>query len=171
VSERTRERYSARMDEATRLLWWRRFLTVAFSIFAFISFVMEALVAFQDLTPNKSNPLVYVWWWYASSFDPLFLHPPDYMRAMLVFDMVLFGPFHVAIAYAIARDRRWILRPAWLYAGAMVYSTLLYFAMEFFHPVPGTNIPAVIAINVPYTILPFVLLWYLTRRWGEEPAS
>ncbi len=50
-----------------------------------------------------------------------------------------------------------------LFASAMVYSTVVYFAIEIIGERGRANLPMVIAINVPYTLVALVLGWRLRR--------
>ena len=48
-----------------------------------------------------------------------------------------------------------------LYGSAIVYSTLVYFGWEFLDVAnrAAANLPVVILVNVPYTIVPLLLMW------------
>lgn len=76
---------------------------------------------------------------------------------MCTIDGFVFGPFYLVLIYAFVRECEWIRGPALLYAGAIVYSTLVYFGVEFLTELERADIVWVITINIPYTIVPILL--------------
>jgi hypothetical protein len=143
-----------------------RVLIACFALFAFTSIFMEPYVTFGvDLT-RAGGPLARAWYFYARSWDPLFLDPPLYLRVMTGVDEWIFGPMYVVLIYAFLRRREWIRAPALLYCGAIVYSTLVYFLTEFLGEGQRANLAMVTAVNIPYAIIPCALAW---RFWGSGP--
>lgn len=140
-----------------------RILVGAFVLFAFTSFVMEPYVVFAVDLGAARDPLGRAWHLYASRWDPLFLAPPLFLRVMCAIDAVVFGPMYVALIVGFVRRREWVRTLALIYAAAIVYSTIVYFAVELLAPPPGTDLLMVIVINIPYTIMPLVLAWRVAR--------
>ncbi len=140
-------------------------LVFFFGIFAITSFVYEPFITFGvDL--SKSTSLVgRSWFWYAESFDPVFLDTPLWLRIMCTIDFVVFGPCYLVFIYAFIKDRDWVRVPALIYGSAIVYSTLVYFGWEFLdaNNRAHANLAMVVLINIPYTIVPLALMWRVRR--------
>jgi len=140
------------------------FLVVWFSVFAFTSLVMEMYITFRVDLASSCDPFGRVWFWYAASFDPIFLDPPPFLWLMCTIDGFVFGPFYLVLIYAFARECAWIRGPALLYAGAIVYSTVVYFGVEFLTELERADIFWVVVINIPYTIVPILLALRVRSR-------
>jgi hypothetical protein len=138
-------------------------LVATFVLFAFTSFVMEPYVVFGVDLAAARDPFGRAWHLYASRWDPLFLATPLFLRVMCGIDAVVFGPMYVALIVGFLRRREWVRTLALVYASAIVYSTIVYFAVELLAPPPGTDLAMVILINVPYTVMPLVLAWRVRR--------
>ncbi len=143
-----------------------RVLIAFFALFAFTSLFMEPYITFGVDLAKATGPLARAWYFYARSWDPLFLEQPTYMRVMTGIDEWIYGPTYLVLIYAFLRRREWIRSPALLYCGAVVYSTLVYFLIEFLTQRHRAVLPMVVAVNIPYTIVPCILAW---RVWGTEP--
>ena len=48
----------------------------------------------------------------------------------------------------------------------IIYSTVIYFGYELWMELHKANMMVVFLINIPYTLIPLLLLW---RLWNEEP--
>jgi len=140
-----------------------RVLIACFGLFAFTSIFMEPYITFGVDLATATGPLGRAWYFYASRWDPLFLEPPTYLRVMTGIDEWVYGPMHLALIYAFVRRRAWIRLPALLYCGAIVYSTLVYFLTEFLSEGHRANLAMVTVVNVPYTIVPCLLVWRMRR--------
>ena len=138
-------------------------LVIFFAIFAFTSLVMEMYIVFGVDLRRASDPLGRLWHFYAARWDPLFLDTPLYLKVMCGIDGFLFGPFYLVLIYAFARSRDWIRVPALLFVAAIVYSTLVYFAVELLGEARRADLLMVVLVNVPYTIVP-LLLAYRVRQ-------
>ena len=143
-----------------------RMLIAFFALFAFTSIFMEPYITFGVNLAKARSPLGRAWYFYARNWDPLFLEPPSYMRDRTGIDEWLYGPTYLVLIYAFVRRREWIRSPALLYCGAVVYSTLVYFLVEFLTQAHRANLPMVVVVNIPYTIIPCILAW---RVWGAGP--
>eukprot|EP00041_Stephanoeca_diplocostata_P011836 m.196383 g.196383 ORF g.196383 m.196383 type:complete len:177 (+) comp18690_c0_seq9:220-750(+) len=127
----------------------------------------------QDaLDSNPSDIVRHLWAWYAKSFDPIFLETPLFLRIMCGVDMAIFGPLQAAIGFALWTERlqssaRWRLVTL-MYASAIVYSTVIYFAVEVIQESHRADMLWVVVINVPYTIVPLLLAG---KVWQMEVAE
>ena len=72
------------------------------------------------------------------------------------------------VRIAPVRRRDWIRLPGLLYSGAIIYSTLVYFLTEFLTEGHRANLLMVTLVNIPYTIVPCVLVW---RLWHPRPFA
>ena len=150
----------------TRLPAIDRVLVAFFGVFAFTSICMEPYITFGVDLAKATSPLGRAWYFYARSWDPLFLEQPMNMRVMTGLDEWIYGPMYLVLIYAFVRRREWIRAPAFLYCGAIIYSTLVYFLTEFLTEGHRANLAMVVVVNIPYTIVPCLLAW---RLWGREP--
>lgn len=155
----TRSR-SARPFDALLVFW--------FCVFAVTSLVYEQYIVFDVDLSSATGIFGRSWYWYASSFDPIFLDTPLWLRIMCTIDAYVFGPFYLVLIYAFVRGRNWIRVPALLYGSAIIYSTAVYFGWEFLDAAnrAEANLAAVFVVNIPYTIVPLLLLW---RMRSPEP--
>mmetsp|Transcript_1215 Transcript_1215/g.1229 ORF Transcript_1215/g.1229 Transcript_1215/m.1229 type:complete len:91 (+) Transcript_1215:2-274(+) len=76
---------------------------------------------------------------------------------MCSIEVFLFGPLYFVCAYGLQYKLKWLPYIALPFCGALFYSTIVYFAMELIEPLPGTNMIAVILVNIPWSILPILL--------------
>ena len=146
------------------------FLVACFSLFAFTSLVYEPFVVFGVDLAGAADPVGRSWFWYARSFDPVFLAPPLWLRILCDIDAFLFGPFYLVLVYALVRGRAWIRLPALLYGGAIVYSTLVYFGWELLDAGNRgrADLAVVVLVNLPYTVVPLILI---RRMWRPAPFA
>jgi hypothetical protein len=137
------------------------FLVFWFCVFCVSSFIYEQFIVFGVDLSTTESVFGRSWYWYAKSFDPVFLDPPLWLRVMCTIDGYIFGACYPVFIYAFARRRNWVRIPALLYGSAIVYSTLVYFGWEFLDPAnrADANLLAVFVINVPYTLVPLLLMW------------
>jgi len=137
------------------------FLVFWFCLFAVSSLVYEQFIVFGVDLSTMTDVFGRSWYWYASSFDPIFLDTPLWLQIMCTIDAYVFGPFYLVLIYALVRERNWIRVPALLYGAAIVYSTLVYFGYEFLDESnrAHANLLAVFLVNIPYTLVPLLLMW------------
>ena len=142
-------------------------LVVTFWIFAFTALVFEPLYYFGcdwniDNCSSSSFPLVRqvgdIWKIYCV-WDPLFVRPPSWLQVMCVIEVVVFGPLYAITAYGLQKKAKWLPAVALPFCGALFYSTIVYFAMEFIFMEPGTNVVMVLLVNIPWSIFPVLLSW------------
>lgn len=143
-------------------------LVIFFAIFAFTSLVMELYIVFDVDLRHSSDPFARLWYFYAARWDPIFLATPLFLKVMCAIDAFVFGPFYLVLIYAFVRRRNWIRIPALIFVSAIVYSTIVYFAVELIGESHRADMLMVVLINVPYTIVP---LWLAYRVRHAEPFS
>jgi len=141
------------------------FLVFCFCLFAVSSIVYEQFIVFGVDLATTRDIFGRSWYWYASSFDPIFLDTPLWLRIMCTIDAYVFGPFYLVLVYAFTRGKNWIRVPALLYGAAILYSTAVYFGYEFLHETnrAEANLLAVFLVNVPYTVVPLLLMWRVRK--------
>lgn len=144
-----------------------RLFIVAFSIFAFTSLIFEQWIVWGVDLRAATDPFGRAWLWYAETFDPLLLDRLLSIRVTFGIDAFVFGTFYLVLVYAFVRRRNWIRLPALLYGSAMLYSIAVYVLMEVFSEhAAQTNLPMVLLIGAPYTIIPLLLVY---RMWKPDP--
>ena len=144
------------------------FLVFFFCVFSITSLVYEQYIVFDVDLSAATDVVGRSWYWYASLFDPVFLATPLWLRIMCSIDAYVFGPFYLVLIYAFARGCNWIRIPALIYGAAIVYSTVVYFGWELFDAANRSeaDLTAVFVVNLPYTIIPLLLMW---RMRNPEP--
>jgi hypothetical protein len=137
------------------------FLVACFSVFAVSSLVYEQFIVFGVDLSTTTDIFGRSWYWYARSFDPVFLDTPLWLRIMCGIDAYVFGPCYLVFIYAFTRCRDWVRIPALLYGAVIVYSTVVYFGWEFLDAAnrQQANLLAITVVNIPYTIVPLLLMW------------
>jgi hypothetical protein len=139
-------------------------------LFSFVALVFEPLYYFgcnwSDVSDScDGSPYAIVrgaavlWRIYSKQWDPMFIDIPVWLRVMCAIEVGLFGPLYAVCAFGLWRRSEWLPPVAYLFSGALLYSTIVYFAMEVIELLPGTNLPMVFLINIPWSILPVVLSW------------
>jgi hypothetical protein len=98
-------------------------------------------------------------WMIYAHWDPLFLEVPLWLRVLCSIEVFVFGPLYLITAWGILRRASWLKALALPFSGALVYSTGVYFTMELLEAMPGTNMLMVFAVNLPWTIVPLMLMW------------
>ena len=143
-------------------------LVAWFALCAFPSLVMEMYIVLGVDLAAATDPLGRAWYFYASSWDPIFLDTPLWLRVMCTIDAFVFGAFYPLLVYALVKGLNWIRIPALLYSAAIVYSTLVYFGVEVIGESGRADLLMVFVINLPYTVFPLALAW---RMRMPEPFT
>lgn len=110
---------------------------------------------------------------YGQRYDPLLLARPPFWRATIWIDVLFFGPFYAAAIYAFVRGRDWIRPVALVWAGTMTANVLIILMEERYGVHATPHFPVVVAVNAPWLLLPFAVMWRLrhtypfTRPVGE----
>jgi hypothetical protein len=159
------------------LIWRRPFdlaLVCFFALAAFTSLVMEPYFVFGVDYHRPGDPFAAGWLLYATSWDPAFVDRPLFLRVICGIDLFVFGPFYLVLIYAFIKRRDWIRLPGLLYASAIVYSTVEYFAWEFIGERSRANLAMVVVCNIPYTVMPLLAAYRLRHPnpfSRSEPGS
>ena len=114
-----------------------RLLLGTFGMFLFVAWFFEPAVIYlcgwEGLGTAACDATLIgrLWHFYAASFDPVFLNLPLWLRIVCSLDTFLFGPFYAVSLFAFGTGRqlaRWYVAIALPSAGALLYSTVVYFA-------------------------------------------
>lgn len=145
-------------------------LVACFVVFSVSSLVYEQYVVFGIDLSTTTDVFGRSWYWYARTFDPVFLDPPLWLRIMCSIDAYVFGTCYLVFIFAFVKGRNWVRVPALLYGAAIVYSTLVYFGWEFLDAEnrARADLLAVFVVNIPYTLVPLLLMW---RVRNPEPFT
>lgn len=131
-------------------------------LFAVTSGISDAVPTLGvTMAPDSPNPLARANYWYAVDADPLFMHPPVWMRFVTGLSAFVYGPFYLVLAWALVKGRNWIQLPAVIYATMISSLTgIVVFGVEFFgEPEWRTPDPVkFLSFNLPYVLIPLLLL-------------
>lgn len=151
-----------------------------FCLFAFVALIFEPLYYFgcdwngltcplaasNDVVNHTRN----LWMIYAA-WDPMFYVVPMWLRVMCYIEVFIFGPLYVITVYGMYYAAPWFSSVALPFAGALIYSTIVYFAMEVIENMPGTNMWLVFAVNLPWTIIPLLLVYRIATVGVEAKTT
>lgn len=138
------------------------FFIVIFSLFFITSMISDMLpTVYGDLVPGHPNPLMKANYNYANGCDPLFLHPPVWMRFVTGLSAFVYGPFYLILVFSFIKGKNWIQLPAVMY-GTMISTItgVIVFGVEFFGEAqwrcqdPAKFLP----LNLPYVLVPILLI-------------
>jgi hypothetical protein len=110
------------------------------------------------------RPLVDLIHWYGQTYDPLLLARPPFWQMTMWIDVIFFGPFYAFAIYAFIRGRDWIRIPAMVWSGMMLSNVLIILMDEVYGVTPARNLAFVLAVNGPWLLMPFAVLWRLRRE-------
>ena len=141
-------------------------IDIVFAVF-FTLFIVTSCIA--DLVPTLgidfSKPdgtfLVDSNYWYARDADPLFMHPPVWMRIVTGLSAFVYMAFYLVLVPSLIKGWNWIQLPAVIYATMIAGVTgIIVFGVEFFgEPEFQTqNAVKFLAFNLPYVLVPIALL-------------
>lgn len=162
------------------------FFLVCFVIFILVAFVHEPLFylycgwdGLREYSLSKggcSNPVVEAIWVGYAKFDPVYFDMPLWMALMIGFDSILLSPFYVYSVYALWTgkvDTPLYRAIAYSVSGGLIYAMILYITWEVMSAEKyHTALLPVIAYNVPWGIIPLLLifrLYYGAKIQGEKP--
>jgi hypothetical protein len=146
------------------------FFMVMFSLFALTSAISDAIPTLGiPMTADSPSMLARSNFWYGNGCDPLFLLSPLWLRIVTGLSAFVYGPFYVLLVWALAKGKNGIQLPAVMYATLITVITgVLVFGVEFFGEPQYRvqNAPKFLAFNLPYVIVPLLLL---VRMRKESP--
>lgn len=138
------------------------FFAVVFVTFSVTSGIADAIPTLGiEMAPDSPNFLARANYWYAVDADPLFMHPPVWMRIVTGLSTFVYGPFYLLLAWALIKGKNWIQLPAVIYATMISSITgFIVFGVEFFGEphLQTQNAAKFLAFNSPYVLLPILLL-------------
>ena len=139
------------------------YLFVIFFSWAFITCIISDAIPTLGIveSPHSSNILARWNYSYASVNDPLFLHPPVWMRFVTGLSAFVYAPFYLVLIFALVKSKEWIQLFSVIYGSLIVGITgVVVFGVEFFgeaewrthHPI------TFLAFNAPYVLIPLLLI-------------
>ena len=116
-------------------------------------------------------PLVDLVHWWGRNYDPLLMARPAFWRMTIWIDVLVFGPFYVVAIYAFVRGREWIRPWALVWCGLMLANVSVILLEEYdgIHATP--HWPVVLAANVPWFVLPLLVIARLVPVGAPLHAS
>lgn len=164
----------------------RRPVDIAILAFFFVNILfITYVVDVEQLTiPEVADPadFAYPIWpprpavdlihWWGRTFDPLLMARPAWWKATIWIDSLFFGPFYVAAIYAWIRRRNWIRIPGIIYGSTLITIVLVILAEERFGSHPSPNFPVVLMANLPWLVMPAIIIFRLARDahpFGQAP--
>ena len=105
---------------------------------------------------------------YGSTYDPLLMARPQWWKNTIWLDVLFYGPFYLMAINAFLRGREWIRIPAIFYSGMMFADVFIIVGEEIAGPHASPHLPVVLALNLPWLLLPILLT---IRLWNEHPFS
>lgn len=120
----------------------------------------------QPLWPPA--PLVKMIHSYGQALDPLLMARPVWWKMTIWLDVLFYGPFYAFAIYAFLKGKEWIRVPALVYSGSMFAGVFIILGEETAGPHASPHLPAVLLLNLPWLLIPVVLVWRMAR---EHPFS
>ena len=136
---------------------------IIFFSWAFISCIISDAIPTLGVveSPTSTNILARINYSYAIHNDPLFLHPPVWMRFVTGLSAFVYAPFYLVLVYAIVKGKEWIQLFSVIYGTLIVGITgVVVFGVEFFGEAQWrTPHPwSFLAFNAPYVLIPLMLI-------------
>ena len=136
---------------------------IVFFSWAFLTCLISDAIPTLGIPETPDSPNILARWnyAYASVNDPLFLHPPMWMRFVTGLSAFVYSIFYLFLVYALIRGRNWIQLPAVIYSTLIVGITgIIVFGVEFFGESQWRtpNPLGFLAYNVAYVAIPLLLL-------------
>lgn len=158
------------------------FFIVVFAVFIGSSFTGDIVNMVGRPDPDSDFFLArMVYYVYADGTDPLLVVNPRFLQVGASVSAVVFGTFYVLLVYCFIRGRAWIRKPSFIYAGMVVQTTFIVVMVGFAGDAPlfqavcntvydytFTNVPKALAYNLPYIIVPILLV---ARMWRAHPFT
>jgi hypothetical protein len=108
-------------------------------------------------------PVIDLVHWYGNHYDPLLMARPPFWRMTIWIDVIFFGPFYLAAAYAFIRGRDWIRVPALVWSGTMLANVLILMMEERYGQWASPHFPMVLGANLAWLLLPLAVIWRMRR--------
>ncbi len=138
------------------------FFLVIFLVFSVTSLIADLLPTVGvNISPTSTNWVAKANWSYAHDADPMFADPPVWLRFATGLSAFVYLPFYWLLAVSLVRRWNWIQLPSVIYATMISSITgIVIFGAEIFGEpdVRSHNIPKFLAFNLPYVLIPILLL-------------
>ncbi len=143
-----------------------------FVLFGFVALIFEPLYYFGcqwngvECPLAKTNALIAVIrdiWMFYGQWDPLFKVVPLWLQVMCSIEVFIFGPLYVYVALAMKYNWQSLATIGPLFGGALIYSTIVYFAMEVLEADENTNMLMIFLVNIPWTIVPILSSYRIAK--------
>ncbi len=110
---------------------------------------------------------------FGNSLDPLLMARPMWWKMTIWLDVLIYGPFYAFAIYAFVRGRDWIRIPAIFYSGMMFADVSIILGEEFAGPHAAPHFPLVLALNLPWLLMPFLITYRMAREhpFSPRPAA
>jgi hypothetical protein len=103
---------------------------------------------------------------YGQTLDPLLMARPQWWKMTIWLDVLFYGPFYALAMFAFLKGKEWIRIPCFFYAGMMFADVFIILGEESAGPYAAPHLPQVLALNLPWLLIPFLLTW---RMLPEHP--
>jgi hypothetical protein len=113
-------------------------------------------------------PLLNVIHAYGNSLDPLLMARPQWWKQTIWLDVLFYGPFYAVAIFAFVKGKEWIRIPAIFYSGMLFADVFIILGEEIAGPHASPHLAAVIALNLPWLLVPILLTLRLRK---EHPFS
>lgn len=133
--------------------------------------------ALLSLPESLGVPVTADSWWpplrslhaWAVAQEPQHLHIPPALRASILYDGFVQLPVLVLLLVGLGRLKRWTWLPLLgvAYAVSAVLNMFFYFMQTFLGPDVPPHLGVYLPLNLPWLVLPAVLLW---RLWPVASA-
>jgi hypothetical protein len=124
--------------------------------------VADPAAAVQPIWPPA--PMLRLIHAYGQAYDPLLIARPQWWKNTIWLDVVFYGPFYVLAIYAFVRGKDWIRIPAVFYSGMMFADVFIILGEEIAGPHAAPNLALVLALNLPWLLVPLLLTLRLRRE-------
>jgi len=153
------------------------FFIIMFGLFIITSGIADLIPTLGiEMSPDSPNFISRANYSYAYGCDPLFLHTADHpapvwMRFVTGLSAFVYPVFYLLFIIAAVRGWNRIQLPAVMYATSIsVLTGVVVFGVEFFGEPEWRcqNVPKFLALNLPYVLIPLLLL---VRMRKEKPFT
>jgi hypothetical protein len=93
---------------------------------------------------------------------------PQWWKQTIRLDVLLYGPFYALAIFAFVKGKEWIRIPAIFYSGMLFADVFIILGEEAAGPLATPNLPLVLALNLPWLLVPLLLTLRLRK---EHPFS
>jgi hypothetical protein len=103
--------------------------------------------------------------WWGNTFDPLQNARPMWWKATIWLDVLFFGPYYLAAAYAFIKGKDWIRIPTFIIMSILFTNVFIILSEEIWGTVCAKNLPMVLLANAPWFLFPVFLVW---KMWKNQ---